>query len=116
MPSRDDIDVVRSAQMLFRARLPNIINLVISRSPNALRMLIDQCRITARQFCALIVRANSRGQEGIVEILDQTVVSFKCIGKRGFTFVVRLCFSHVIWMAFRAKCSSGLSCPAEQSF
>lgn len=72
---KDDIDIVRSVQMLFRARLPNIINLAISRSPNALRMLVDQCRITARQLCALILRASSRGQDGVLELYEQIVVS-----------------------------------------
>lgn len=75
MPVRDDIDIVRSAQMLLRSRLPNIINLTISRSPNALRMLVEQCRITLRQLCALLVRANTRGQDGIVDIFEQAVVS-----------------------------------------
>lgn len=75
MPIRDDIDIVRSVQMLLRSRLPNIINLSISRSPNALRMLVDQCRITLRQLCALVIRANTRGQDGILEVFEQLVVS-----------------------------------------
>lgn len=75
MPVQDDIDIVRSTQMLLRNRLPNIINLSISRSPNALRMLVDQCRITLRQLCALLIRANTRGQDGILEIIEQSVVS-----------------------------------------
>lgn len=75
MPVRDDIDVVRSVQMLLRSRLPNIINLTISRSPNALRMLFDQCQITLRQLGALLIRANTRGQDGIVEVFEQSGVS-----------------------------------------
>lgn len=76
MQVRNDIDIVRSAQMLLRSRLPNIINLTISRSPNALRMLVDQCRITLRQLCALLIRANTRGQDGLLEIFEQSVVSY----------------------------------------
>lgn len=75
MSVRDDIDIVRSTQMLFRARLPNIINLAVSRSPNALRMLVDQCHITARQLCALTVRASASGPPGVEDIFNRIVVS-----------------------------------------
>ncbi|XP_025837010.1 large proline-rich protein bag6-like [Agrilus planipennis] len=73
LPTRDDIDLVRSAQSLFRARLPNIISLATSRSPNSLRMLVDQCLITAKQFGALILRASRNGQPGVEVVLDSIV-------------------------------------------
>lgn len=76
MPVRDDIDIVRSVQLLLRSRLPNIISLCTSRSPNAMRMLVEQCRITLRQLCALIIRANNHGQDGVVEIIQQLLVSY----------------------------------------
>lgn len=61
--------------MLFTARLPNIISLAASRSPNSLRMLVEQCRITARQFFALILHASANGQAGVEEVLNHIVVS-----------------------------------------
>lgn len=75
---RNDIDVIRSAEMLFRARLPNIINLSTSRSPNALRLLVNQCTITARQLCALVVTASATGETGVQEVFERIVVSALC--------------------------------------
>lgn len=72
---RDDIDVVRSTQMLLRLRLPNIISLGVSRNPNSLRCLINQCRITARQFFALLLHASANGVQGIEEVLEHVIVS-----------------------------------------
>lgn len=61
--------------MLFRARLPNIINLAVSRSQNALRILVDQCHITASQLCALAIRASANGPAGVEDVFDRIVVS-----------------------------------------
>ncbi|GJQ76871.1 hypothetical protein Trydic_g15077 [Trypoxylus dichotomus] len=70
---RDDIDIIRSTQLLFRTRLPNIISLAASRNPNSLRMLVDQCSITLRQVCALILYASANGQQGVENVLDHIV-------------------------------------------
>ncbi|KAF5303718.1 hypothetical protein FQR65_LT00862 [Abscondita terminalis] len=70
LQTRDDIDIVRSVQTLLRARLPNIISLVASRSPNSLKMVVDQIRTTGRQFCALAVRASQNGRQGVENIFD----------------------------------------------
>ncbi|KRT83619.1 hypothetical protein AMK59_3956 [Oryctes borbonicus] len=70
---RDDIDIIRSTQLLFRTRLPNIISLAASRNPNSLRMLVDQCSITLRQLCALILHASANGQQGVESVLDHIV-------------------------------------------
>ena len=74
MPVRDDIDIVRSATMLFRTRLPNIISLAASRNPNSLRMLVDQCRITITQFFALVLNASANGQQGVEDVVHHMVV------------------------------------------
>lgn len=87
MPIRDDIDIVRSIQLLLRSRLPNIISLCTSRSPNALRMLVEQCRITLRQLSALIIRANNRGQDGVVEVLEQLIVSYFFVNSLSVFFI-----------------------------
>lgn len=73
---RDDIDIVRSAQMLFRARLPNIISLAASHSPNSLRILVEQCRITARQLTALALYASVNGQSGVEEVIEHIVTRY----------------------------------------
>lgn len=74
LSTRDDIDIVRSTQMLFRARLPNIISLAASNSPNSLRMFVDQCRITARQLCALVLNSSANGQPGVEEVVEHIIV------------------------------------------
>lgn len=71
---RDNIDIIRSSQLLFRTRLPNIISLAASRNPNSLRMLVDQCSITMRQLCALVLYASANGQQGVEDVLDHIVV------------------------------------------
>ncbi|KAF2896772.1 hypothetical protein ILUMI_09390, partial [Ignelater luminosus] len=71
--TRDDIDIVRSVQTLLRARLPNIIALVASRSPNSLKMVMDQLRTTAKHLCALAVRASENGRQGVEDIFDVIV-------------------------------------------
>ncbi|KAK4877337.1 hypothetical protein RN001_009843 [Aquatica leii] len=70
LETRDDIDIVRSVQTLLRARLPNIISLVASRSSNSLKMVVDQIRTTGRQFCALALRASQNGRQGVENIFD----------------------------------------------
>ncbi|KAI4471692.1 large proline-rich protein bag6 [Holotrichia oblita] len=70
---RDNIDIIRSSQLLFRTRLPNIISLAASRNPNSLRMLVDQCSITMRQLCALVLYASANGQQGVEDVLDHIV-------------------------------------------
>lgn len=60
--------------MLFRARLPNIITLGMSRSPNSLRSLINQCRITGRQFLALILHSSANGIVGVEIVLEYLLV------------------------------------------
>lgn len=74
METRDDIDIVRSVQTLLRARLPNIITLVVSRNPNSLKMVIDQFRITGRQLWALALRASRNGRHGVENVFDSILV------------------------------------------
>uniref|UniRef100_A0A1Y1L7K7 Large proline-rich protein BAG6 n=1 Tax=Photinus pyralis TaxID=7054 RepID=A0A1Y1L7K7_PHOPY len=76
LPTRDDIDIVRSVQTLLRARLPNIISLVTSRSPNSLKMVVDQIRTTGRQLCALAVRASQNGRQGVENIFNLIVTRY----------------------------------------
>ncbi|XP_022904804.2 large proline-rich protein bag6 isoform X1 [Onthophagus taurus] len=70
---RNNIDIVRSTTMLFRNRLPNIISLTASRNPNSLRLLVEQCKITIRQFFALIVYASANGIPGVEDVLQNMV-------------------------------------------
>lgn len=70
LPTCDDIDIVRSVQTLLRARFPNIISLVTSRSPNSLKMVVDQIHTTGRQLCALAVRASQNGRPGVENIFN----------------------------------------------
>lgn len=74
LPVRDDIDMVRSAEQLFRHRLPNIINIAINLNPNSVRLLLDQCITTAQQLCSLTLRASSNGQEGVEQVFEQVMV------------------------------------------
>lgn len=74
MPVRDDIDVVRSAEMLFRTRLPNIINLASTLNANNVRLLVDQCTTTLKQLCALILRASLNGQQDVEQVFEEILV------------------------------------------
>lgn len=76
LPVRDDIDMVRSAEQLFRHRLPNIINIAINLNPNSVRLLLDQCITTAQQLCSLTLRASSNGQEGVEQVFEQVMNRF----------------------------------------
>lgn len=78
MPVRDDIDVVRSAETLFRQRLPSIINLASTLTTNtaatSIRSLVDQVVTTLKHMCALILRASQNGQPGVEQIFEEIVV------------------------------------------
>ncbi|XP_018580281.1 large proline-rich protein bag6 isoform X2 [Anoplophora glabripennis] len=76
LPVQDDIDMVRSAEQLFRHRLPNIISIAINLSPNSVRLLSDQCITTAHQLCSLTLRASSNGQEGVEQVFEQVMNRF----------------------------------------
>ncbi|KAJ8927917.1 hypothetical protein NQ314_019547, partial [Rhamnusium bicolor] len=76
LPVQDDIDMVRSAEQLFRQRLPNIINIAINLNSNSIRLLLDQCITTAQQLCALTLRASSTGQQGVEIVFEQIMNRF----------------------------------------
>lgn len=62
--------------MLFRSRLPNILTLAASSSPGSLRVLVEQCRITARQFCALIIYSNTEREQGPQIVMEHMVYRY----------------------------------------
>lgn len=62
--------------MVLRSRLPNIIALGTSRNASSLRSLINQCRITARQFFALILHASANGIRGVEDVLEHIIVRY----------------------------------------
>ncbi|KAG5900468.1 hypothetical protein JTB14_010882 [Gonioctena quinquepunctata] len=76
MAVRDDIDMVRSAEQLFRQRLPNIINIAINLNTNSVRLLLDQCLTTAKQLLALVMLASSDGQPGVERTIEQLMNHF----------------------------------------
>lgn len=89
---QNDIDMVRSAEQLFRQRLPNIIIVANNLNTNTTRMLIDQCITTAKQLLALTLLASSTGQRGVEQVYEQIMVMFieKCIHFFKFIFIFRL--------------------------
>lgn len=87
MPVQDDIDMVRSAEQLFRHRLPNIINIAINLNPNSVRLLLDQCITTARQLFSLTLRASANGQQGVEQLFEQIMVGFTITSKNFLNLV-----------------------------
>lgn len=75
MPARDDINMVRSAEQLFRTRLPNIISTAVNLGPDSVRSLFDQCVTTAKQLLALTLYVSVTGQTGVEQIYEQLMVS-----------------------------------------
>ncbi|XP_074038258.1 large proline-rich protein bag6-A isoform X3 [Leptinotarsa decemlineata] len=73
---RGDIDMVRSAEQLFRQRLPNIISVGINLNPNNVRLLLEQCITTGKQLLALILLASSDGQPGVERTVEQVMNNF----------------------------------------
>ncbi|CAH0547365.1 unnamed protein product [Brassicogethes aeneus] len=71
IPARDNIDVVRSSENIFRTRIPNMINLAINLNPSNIRVLIDHCLTTIKHLCALTLRACSTGQPGVEQVFEQ---------------------------------------------
>ncbi|CAH1106518.1 unnamed protein product [Psylliodes chrysocephalus] len=76
LPVQNDIDMVRSAEQLFRQRLPNIIIVANNLNTNTTRMLIDQCITTAKQLLALTLLASSTGQRGVEQVYEQIMTNF----------------------------------------
>lgn len=75
MPARDDISMVRSAEQLFRIRLPEIITTAINLSPETVRHLFDLCVTTAKQLLALSLCISVTGQQGVEQTYEQLMVS-----------------------------------------
>ncbi|XP_056647813.1 large proline-rich protein bag6-B isoform X2 [Diorhabda sublineata] len=73
---RNDIDMVRSAEQLFRQRLPNIINIAVHLTTNTTRILIDQCLTTAKQLLALTLLASANAQRGVEQVYEQIMTHF----------------------------------------
>jgi hypothetical protein len=71
---RDDIDIVRSVEALFRRRLPDVITTATNLTSNNMRTLVDQCLILARMMCALALHASANGQQGVEETFQQIIV------------------------------------------
>ncbi|KAJ8919800.1 hypothetical protein NQ315_006329 [Exocentrus adspersus] len=76
LPVQGDIDMVRSAEQLFRHRLPNIINIAVNLNPNSVRLLLDQCITTAQQLFALTLTASANGQQGVEQVFEQIMNRF----------------------------------------
>lgn len=75
MPVRDDIDIVQSVLQLFKARFPYIIFLVLSRNTRSLTCLVEQCIVTMRHLCALLMHCSANGQRDVEEVFKSMVVS-----------------------------------------
>jgi hypothetical protein len=73
---RDDIDIVRSVEALFRRRLPDVITTATNLTSNNMRTLVDQCLILARMMCALALHASANGQQGVEETFQQIITSY----------------------------------------
>lgn len=67
--------MVRTAQELFRQRLPDIINMTINLNPENVRTLLNSCIETAKQLLALTLNASRNGQQGVEQIFEQVMVS-----------------------------------------
>ncbi|XP_065160947.1 large proline-rich protein bag6 isoform X2 [Atheta coriaria] len=76
LPVRDDIDIIRSTQLLLRNRLPNAINLAVSHRPNSMKALIDHLKMTGRHLCALILHASCNGQQGVEDVMNRLAASY----------------------------------------
>ncbi|VEN55955.1 unnamed protein product [Callosobruchus maculatus] len=75
LPVRNDIDLVRSSERVFRQRLPTIINLALRLNVGGnLQLLIQQLLSTAKTLLALALHASANGQQGVEQILDQIIV------------------------------------------
>lgn len=67
--------MVRSAEELFRSRLPSIINTAVNLSPETVRSLFDQCVVTTKVLLALTLYVSVTGQQGVEQIYEQLMVS-----------------------------------------
>lgn len=75
LSTRDNINMVRSAEELFRSRLPSIINTAVNLSPETVRSLFDQCVVTTKVLLALTLYVSVTGQQGVEQIYEQLMVS-----------------------------------------
>ncbi|CAG9833714.1 unnamed protein product [Diabrotica balteata] len=76
LPAQNNIDMVRSAEQLFRQRLPNIIYIGINLNSGATRLLMDQCITTAKQLLALTLLASSTGRNGVEQVYEEIMAYF----------------------------------------
>uniref|UniRef100_A0A6P7GL72 Large proline-rich protein BAG6 n=1 Tax=Diabrotica virgifera virgifera TaxID=50390 RepID=A0A6P7GL72_DIAVI len=76
LPVQNNIDMVRSAEQLFRQRLPNIIYIGINLNGGATRLLVEQCITTAKQLLALTLLASSTGRNGVEQVYEQVMSYF----------------------------------------
>lgn len=79
MSVRDNIDLVESMTQLCRARFPQIISLLMSRMPNcpgSVRGLVDECLLTLRQLCALVLNICEDGQTGVEGIFREIIARY----------------------------------------
>lgn len=77
LPARDNINMVRSAEQLFRVRLPVIVNAAVNLNPETVRNLFDECVTTAKQLLALTLHVSMSGQQGVEQIYEQLMVSWR---------------------------------------
>lgn len=66
--------MVRSAEQLFRQRLPEIITTAMNLTPDTVRTLLNLCVSTAKQLLALTLYASLNGQQGVEQIYEQLMV------------------------------------------
>ncbi|CAG9856439.1 unnamed protein product [Phyllotreta striolata] len=75
LPVRNNIDIVRSSEQLFRQRLPNIIVVALNLNSNTTSILVDQCITTAKQLLALTLLASSSGQRGVEQVFERIMTN-----------------------------------------
>lgn len=75
MPSRNDIDMLRSAERLLRLRLPEIVTSGVNLTAESVRALLDQCVSATKHLLALALHVSSTGQQGVEQIYEHLMVS-----------------------------------------
>lgn len=72
---RGDVDIVRSIELLFRRKLPDIITTAANLNQDNLRSLVNQCLNLAKLMCAMSLNVSANGQQGVEETFQQVIVS-----------------------------------------
>lgn len=70
LPVRDNIDMVRSSENLFRSRFPELITTAANLESSNVHILIQAFVNTVKDLCALAMRSSASGQEGVEQLHD----------------------------------------------